>query len=609
MRNIQHIIEQKRELIARDAFSRSAFDCSEDMSEDRKSRYISYLVDRVNETELDKKAMELVLEDFLHAQQAMKAELAEMRKKQEEIDFSLELSNSKLTEEIKKRRKAELEAEKLKAQLAFAKKNKFGKKQQKVTQCEADKSSEEDPDRTDKKENYDGTDDTLETKSVSAPSDTPEPKKYKQRDLSNRPDTYNTMGVHGEPMEHPSDDAKVPGRILDRKMVKVFHFETRLVEEHFEMIHYVENGKKPKWGYFPKAGHPQTVTKFDGTKVTPEFLQALAYEVYVKNVTFGLLHQWVTDLGMTVSANTLRNWLKKGKKHLDKLVQVLKEIALEKDSIVNCDETWCKVRKYDMYKKCYIWVLVNKAEQTVIFFYEDGSRGRDVLVNFLGDSELQSIMSDGYNAYVFIGDELKSTTLKNTEHQVCMAHTKARFVKAEDSGGDSQAHVFNECFKRLYGLEHLYDKEGIHPEERCKRRQGLETKEIMITLRQHLTIQLEKLKTEPEKVSSYLNEAVNYLNKFWNKIFAYLKDGNYPIDNNLAERVIRKLTTQRNSMLHFGSDEGVEMAATYHSVISTVKMQGKSAWEFLGKFFTNIFNGCRDYSSLSPRNIGLALCQ
>lgn len=30
---------------------------------------------------------------------------------------------------------------------------------------------------------------------------------------------------------------------------------------------------------------------FDGTKITPKFLQAIAYEVYVKNVPFGLLHQ------------------------------------------------------------------------------------------------------------------------------------------------------------------------------------------------------------------------------------------------------------------------------------------------------------------------------
>lgn len=81
-------------------------------------------------------------------------------------------------------------------------------------------------------------------------------------------------------------------------------------------------------------------------------------------------------------------------------------MALEKDSIVNCDETWCKDRKYEHYRKCYIWVLVNKAEQIVIFFYEDGSRGRDVQTNFIGDAELKSVMTDGYNAYVFTGDEL-----------------------------------------------------------------------------------------------------------------------------------------------------------------------------------------------------------
>lgn len=62
-------------------------------------------------------------------------------------------------------------------------------------------------------------------------------------------------------------------------------------------------------------------------------------------------------------------------------------MALEKDSIVNCDETWRKVRKYDHYRKSYIWVLVNKAEQVVIFFYEDGSRVRDVLTDFIGDAE------------------------------------------------------------------------------------------------------------------------------------------------------------------------------------------------------------------------------
>ncbi len=58
--------------------------------------------------------------------------------------------------------------------------------------------------------------------------------------------------------------------------------------------------KKPRWGYFlPKV--ILIVTNIEGTKASPEFLQAIAYEVYVKNVTFGLLHQWLTDMGMTIS--------------------------------------------------------------------------------------------------------------------------------------------------------------------------------------------------------------------------------------------------------------------------------------------------------------------
>ena len=50
-------------------------------------------------------------------------------------------------------------------------------------------------------------------------------------------------------------------------------------------------------------------------------------------------------------------------------------------------------------------------------------------------------------------------------------------------------------------------------------------------------------------------------------------------DDRLSEHAVRPLTIQRNSMLHFGSDEGARMAATYHSIISTGKRQGRSAWE------------------------------
>ena len=77
--------------------------------------------------------------------------------------------------------------------------------------------------------------------------------------------------------------------------------------------------------------------------------------------------------------------------------------------------------------------------------------------------------------------------------------------------------------------------------------------------------------------------ALNYLHKFWKEVFTYIKDGRYPISNNLAERAVRPFTTQRKNSLHFGSDEGAEIAAVYHSIISTVKLQGRSTWDYLGK--------------------------
>ena len=55
-------------------------------------------------------------------------------------------------------------------------------------------------------------------------------------------------------------------------MVRVFSFRTFLAEECFEMVHYAEPGKKPRWGYFPSEGHPEVMTGFEGTKATPEFL-------------------------------------------------------------------------------------------------------------------------------------------------------------------------------------------------------------------------------------------------------------------------------------------------------------------------------------------------
>lgn len=81
--------------------------------------------------------------------------------------------------------------------------------------------------------------------------------------------------------------------------------------------------------------------------------------------------------------------------------------------------------------------------------------------------------------------------------------------------------------------------------------------------------------------SGYWTETMNSLNRFGAELTAYVQNRAFPIDNNEAERAVQSMPMARNNSFHLGSDLGTQMSATYHSI-----------------FFTKIFEGCRDYSSL-----------
>ncbi len=68
------------------------------MSESQKDRYIDYLADRLITLDLDKRAMELVLDDFLKTQQEMQRMMATLREDQEKLQ-------SRLDEEPRKRKR------------------------------------------------------------------------------------------------------------------------------------------------------------------------------------------------------------------------------------------------------------------------------------------------------------------------------------------------------------------------------------------------------------------------------------------------------------------------------------------------------------------------
>lgn len=415
-------------------------------------------------------------------------------------------------------------------------------------------------------------------------------------DIERTGSTYRRMKANLR-VEHLSDERQLPpgAVVFDKSMMYVYDEKVVITEHAYQLLSYRLNGKAYT-AYVPADGEPVLMDRVPGTHASSDFLAHLAFNRFALDTPLYREIKRLVDEGMILSRKTLTNWLCKGAKYLSGMVKELLMKALEKDSIINCDETWCRVRVYDHYHKKYIWCLVNKEAKIVIYCYEDGSRGRKVLKKIIGDADIKALQSDGYNVYLYLDDELVEV-----EHLCCMAHARAKFKYAFEKAGDKDAGYMLDCFGELYKLEAEYKKAGLNPEQIGKARRSTETLEIMGRMRSKLDVLTAD--DHPPR-GDLMDKAVNYLKTFWKQLFRYRDDGRYSIDNNIAERNIRPLAGERKNSLFFGSHKMANASAAYHTALATCRMMGISGIEFLKTFFRKIVEGERDYTRLMPQTIG-----
>ena len=479
----------------------------------------------------------------------------------------------------------------LKEQKKLDRKNLYGSKSQKASGRKRGASSREED-----KDDFDGRY-TPQDCSASDMSNPEQPEKKEERPYR-KGMSYRRMKADRY-VCHESDLSKLPHDAVVIKTFYKYAYEqvSSILEHRYQVVRYKTGDGKIREEYIQKENGPERIDVVPGTHASGDFLAHLAFNHFVLNIPYYREMYRINDHSMSLSRMTLVNWLDKGAAFTAKLVEALKAMATEKDSIVNCDETWCKVKVRDAYKKKYIWCLVNKEQKTAIYCYEDGSRGRKALKEILADRKIKALQSDGYNVYMYLDNELV-----DTEHICCMAHARAKFVYAFEQSEDRNAKYMIDCIGELYGLEEQYKKGKLAPEQIAQCRQSLKTMEIIGRLRS----KLDALTAENHPPRGELMEkAVNYLKNFWKQIFNYLKDGRYSIDNSIAERFIRPLAGERKNSLFFGSSRMANVSAAYHTLISTCRMNGISALDYLKRFFREIVKGRRDYENLLPMTIGI----
>ena len=458
-------------------------------------------------------------------------------------------------------------------------------------------------DREKDKDEFDGTNGAAMSTASQAEPVSEEPTEQPERDYEYRKGMkYQTMYADSR-IVHESDRSLLPEGATIIKSVYESTYEqvSYIVQHDYEMIIYKDKNGKMRKGYFPKvsaeAENETVIDRFPGTHASCSLLANLVFNKYHMNTPVYREMVRLLNNNMNVSRNTVYNWFVKGSEHLKKVLPTLKDLLLAKDSVVHCDETWCRVRVNGKYSKKYVWGMVNEEAKIAVYFYDDGSRGRKVLRDFLGDNKIAALQSDGFNVYMYLDNELI-----DIDHLCCLAHVRAKFKYALEQGKDEEAEFFLRLIGILYEFEEEYRLRHLTPEQIRQERQGAKTAKIIHQLRQRL----DKLLADNSGMRGHLMQrALTYLNKFWGQLFLYLKDGRYNIDNSLAERMLRPMTVERKNSLTFGSHAGVEVSVIYHTFIETCKMCGVSTLEYFKEFFKAVMLGRTDYENMLPMTIGV----
>lgn len=350
------------------------------------------------------------------------------------------------------------------------------------------------------------------------------------------------------------------------------------------------------------------VNVLPGTHCTPDLFSEITsdhIQLHIPIYREGIRHE--IDK-FKISKNTDRNWLKAGYRLFLPILDVVKKRLLRIKSILHIDETWTAVRiklkgdgtKLGHYFKKYIWCLVNKAEGITYFFYDNDkndSRGLRPIENFLGAFETGTIQSDAYVVY-----ELLTNGNEKLKHVLCWAHVRNRFEEAFQSSKDVIADWFVKTIAELYRIETECILARMTPEKIKERRNKKDVDDILKRLYRKACEYLDHKKKHYSKMTQ---DAMKYMKNGWKDLIRYRDDGNYDIDNLVAERAIRPFTLHRKNAQSFGSEEGVAVTCLFFTLCETCKNFGVNFKEYVAYAAKELISGSTDYESLAPWAIKL----
>ena len=158
----------------------------------------------------------------------------------------------------------------------------------------------------------------------------------------------------------------------------------------------------------------------------------------------------------------------------------------------------------------------------------------------------------------------------------CMAHGRRQFVEVAANFPENCRYVL-EMLGHVYGHDAEARETRMTPEQRLglhRERSG----PVMTELHDWLEAQFAGRKTEP---NSGLGKAITYLLRHWQPLTLFLRVAGAPLDNNIAERALKRAVLHRKNALFYRTLHGAQVGDLFMSLIHTCHLRGANSFEYL----------------------------
>lgn len=314
--------------------------------------------------------------------------------------------------------------------------------------------------------------------------------------------------------------------------------------------------------------------KYDMTAVA-----MIALLKYGTGMPFNRMERLEEQLGMPLAAATQWELMEAAAKPIEPVLEEFIRQAAQ-GGVMHNDDTSMRVLK-----------LVRSNDNGRSGVFTSGivsiSGGRKIALYFTGWKHAGENLADvlrwraaELDAPIQMCDALSRNTPKLTDVQVllanCLAHGRRQVVDVAANFPEECRHVL-ESLGAVYSFDAEAKERGLTPEERLTFHQS-NSAPVMDDLHQWLKNQFAEHKTEP---NSGLGKAISYLLRHWPELTLFLRQAGAPLDNNIAERMLKKAILHRKNALFYKTMNGARVGDLFMSLIHTCELNKVNPFDYL----------------------------